>query len=176
MLYYDSERWAVQARKAVTDLKIERLRQSRFEDLPAEKREVRTQFGALCFRMRSGAPQILLITSRETHRWVLPKGWPMPGMSPVEAAQREAWEEAGAKGRISSQCLGIYSYFKVMDRGGLPCVVALFPMKVTRLAKDFPERDERRRKWFPAKKAATKVDEPELSEILGEFDPTAFFG
>jgi 8-oxo-dGTP pyrophosphatase MutT (NUDIX family) len=153
---------------------ISDLRKGRFQDLPADKKEVRTQFGALCFRMRADEAEILLVTSRETQRWVVPKGWPMPGLSPVDAARLEAWEEAGARGKMGGQCHGIYSYFKVVGEGGMPCVVALFPLHVTHLAKTYPESKERRRKWFSLKKAATKVDEPELAELLQEFNPATY--
>jgi 8-oxo-dGTP pyrophosphatase MutT (NUDIX family) len=142
----------------------------------AEHREIRTQFGALCFRRKAGEVEVLLITSRETQRWVLPKGWPMPGKSPVQAAEQEAWEEAGVKGKVCDRSLGLYSYTKLVDSAvGLPCVVALFPLKVRSLSDRFPERRERRRKWFPLKKAASKVDEPELSQLLLAFDPVDHF-
>lgn len=142
----------------------------------AGHREIRTQFGALCFRRKSRQVEVLLITSRETQRWVLPKGWPMPGMSPMQTAAQEAWEEAGVKGRIGSKSLGIFSYTKLIDRKrGLPCVVALFPLEVRSLSDRFPERRERRRKWFPLKKAAAKVDEPELAQLLLGFAPDEAF-
>ena len=138
----------------------------------SQRREVLTQFGALCYRRKGRDTQVLLITSRETRRWVVPKGWPMPGLTPVEAAEREAWEEAGVRGRISTRCLGIYSYTKVLDTGhGLPCVVALFPLKVLVLEKTFPERRERQRKWFSPEAAAARVEEPELAGLLRAFDP-----
>ena len=139
-----------------------------------EHRDIRTQFGALCFRKKAGEIEVLLITSRETQRWVVPKGWPMPGMSPVETAETEAWEEAGVRGRMGQRSLGLYTYTKVLDRQvGLPCIVALFPLQVRDLAKTFPERRQRRRKWFPLKKAATKVDEPELAALIAAFDPAS---
>ncbi len=137
---------------------------------PARKRDVRTQFGALCWRERKGEVQILLITSRRQKRWVTPKGWPMDGQTPAGAAEREAWEEAGVEGNIRSQCIGIFHYVKD-DEDDLPCIVAIFPLKVKRLVKDWPERDERRRRWFTPRDAAAAVNEPELSSILRNFDP-----
>lgn len=139
----------------------------------AGKRDLRTQFAALCYRLVQGKPQILLITSRTTHRWIIPKGWPLEGETPAEAAGTEAWEEAGAEGKMISHCIGLYSYTKTGegDETDLPCVVAVFPMKVKSLAKDYPERSERRRRWFSPKQAAKKVQEPELREILRTFDP-----
>lgn len=137
------------------------------------KRDVRTQFGALCWRVKDDALQVLLITSRRSGRWIIPKGWPMDRETPAKAAQTEAWEEAGVDGKASPVCLGIYSYSKELDPGEtLPCVVAVFPVEVKSLAKNYPERTDRRRKWFTPKKAAKLVAEPELATMLKNFDPT----
>jgi 8-oxo-dGTP pyrophosphatase MutT (NUDIX family) len=135
------------------------------------KRELRTQFGALCYRVSQGKVQVLLVTSRTRKRWIIPKGWPANGMTPAEAAAQEAWEEGGAVGKVSNMCFGIYSYVKYLPKDDLPCVVAVFPMQIKKLAKSYPEQNQRRRKWFSPKKAAKKVMEPELREILGRFDP-----
>lgn len=132
-----------------------------------------TQHSALCFRRKpDGSIDILLVTSRDSGRWVIPKGWPMKGMTGAESAEQEAYEEAGAEGRLFSDCVGLYSYDKGMDDGTLqPCVVSVFPLEVTKLRRKYPERDQRTRRWFSPKKAARKVDEPELRTILMEFDP-----
>lgn len=136
------------------------------------KRDLRAQFAALCYRVVKDKPQILLITSRTTKRWILPKGWPIQDLKPADAALTEAWEEAGVKGRAFDQCLGLYSYAKKLDDGTqLPCVVMTYPVKVKSLSKDFPEAKERTRKWFSPKQAAARVDEPELKHILKNFDP-----
>ena len=132
----------------------------------------RAQFGALCWRMHGGQPEVLLITSRDTGRWIIPKGWPIDGLTPEAAAAREAWEEAGVTGEISATSVGLYRYSKALtaDRS-VPCLVAVYPLRVGKLAKRYPEVGQRRRKWFPADKAAKKVDEPELREILAGFVP-----
>lgn len=136
------------------------------------KRDMRTQFGALPYRVVNGKVQILLITSRETGRWIIPRGWPEPGLSATASAAREAWEEAGIDGRMSETCLGIYSYLKALDdHDRLPIVVAVFPVKVRRLVDKFPEHKQRKRKWFSRKKAAARVVEPELRRLLRGFDP-----
>ncbi|WP_342745116.1 NUDIX hydrolase [Actibacterium ureilyticum] len=137
-----------------------------------QKRDMRSQFAALCYRTVKDKPQVLLITSRDTGRWIVPKGWPMDGKTPHEAAAVEAFEEAGARGRVFDHVLGMYSYEKQLDDGStLPCIVTLFPFKVQSLVSDYPEAGERKRKWFSPRKAATKVDEPELARILAQFDP-----
>lgn len=136
------------------------------------KGDMRTQFAALCWRVTNGKPQILLITTRGSNRWIVPKGWPEAGLTPSEAAMREAWEEAGVEGRAQALCLGLFSYMKSIEKGqSFPCVAMVYPVRVRRLAKTFPEAGERKRKWFSPKKAAARVAEPELAQILRTFDP-----
>lgn len=127
----------------------------------------RSQYGALCWRMHRGHVEVLLITSRDTGRWVIPKGWPIDGLHPAASAAREAWEEAGVLGEPAAQALGLYTYDKILKtEAALPCAVAVFPLRVEELAAKFPERKERRRKWFAAAKAAKKVAEPELRALF----------
>lgn len=138
----------------------------------APKTELRAQFAALCWRVHEGGTQVLMITSRGTRRWILPKGWAMDGLTPAEATAVEAWEEAGVEGDVVDQCLGIYSYDKdVEDRGSLPCIAMVYPIEVKSLAKKYPEASQRRRKWMSPKRAAERVAEPELAQILRDFDP-----
>jgi 8-oxo-dGTP pyrophosphatase MutT (NUDIX family) len=138
----------------------------------AHKSDVRSQFGALCFRRAGGKTQILLITSRRQGRWIIPKGWPVDRQTPAQAAAREAWEEAGVKGQAHDRCLGLYSYFKTYAGiGGFPCVVMVYPVEVKSLGADYPEAGQRKRRWFSPKKAAAKVAEPELAKIIRGFDP-----
>lgn len=139
---------------------------------PSKKTDMRTQFGALCYRIKDGHTQVLLITSRQSKRWILPKGWPEPGMTPARAALKEAWEEAGVEGKAHDMCLGLFSYNKVMERGGpLPCAVMVYPVRVSRLAQKWPEAGQRQRKWFKTRKASERVAEPELQRLLRDFDP-----
>ena len=137
------------------------------------KTDMRTQFAALPWRVSDGKPQILLITSRDSGRWIVPKGWPMQGATPAEAAASEAWEEAGVRGTVTPVCIGFYSYDKDMGDGALPVAVAVFPVEVGKLAKRYPEMGDRRRRWFSRRKAAEKVAEPELRAIIEGFDPSA---
>jgi 8-oxo-dGTP pyrophosphatase MutT (NUDIX family) len=125
------------------------------------------QMASLCWRLRKGRVQVLLVTSRETRRWVIPKGWPMEGVTLEAAAAREAWEEAGVTGQISSDPLGRFVYDKVLrDRSVRSCCVTVYPMRVKEMRGRWPERKERRRKWFSPEKAAKKVAEPELRALL----------
>lgn len=137
---------------------------------------VRRQCAALCWRMEADAPQILLITSRDTGRWVVPKGWPMPGLSPARTAAREAFEEAGVRGTVDERSLGCFGYEKVLGQGAarglrVACVVAVFPLRVEGLEDDFPEAGQRQRAWFAPAEAAARVDEPDLARLLAAFRP-----
>lgn len=138
------------------------------------KRDPRTQFAGLPFRVvktkKGKKVEVLLVTSRETQRWIIPKGWPMDGMTPADAAAQEVWEEAGARGKGYDVCLGLYSYRKWMSETEyLPVIVAVFPVKVKSLEKDYPEADQRRRKWMSLKKAASKVEERDLRQLIATF-------
>ncbi len=143
-------------------------RSEKMEFLPSEEEGgARTQFGALCWRMHRGHVEVLLITSRDTGRWVIPKGWPIAGKNPQESAAQEAWEEAGVRGAAMAASLGLYAYDKTRkSREALPCVVSVFPLRVEGLAKTFPERAQRRRRWFRTERAARLVAEPELRAML----------
>lgn len=143
-------------------------------------RAVRSQLGALCWRMRNGEPEVLLVTSRDTGRWVIPKGWPIENLTAPAAAAREAWEEAGVEGRVEPLCLGYYSYEKILGRQSkaapdpqrsVTCLVAVYPVRVDQLRDVFPEVHQRRRKWFSPTKAARKVDERELQALLRDTAP-----
>ena len=135
------------------------------------------QCGALCWRMRGSKPEILLITSRDTGRWVIPKGWPMEGKSLAEAAAQEAWEEAGVEGGSDLLPVGAFAYRKGLpgDRS-VPCVVEVFALRVDRLASKFPEKGQRQRKWFAPEKAAKNVAEPELRRLILGFAPAKLPG
>ena len=125
------------------------------------------QYGAICWRMHRSKVEVLLITSRDTGRWVIPKGWPMDKRSPSEAAQQEAWEEAGVRGDIADTPIGHFNYVKLLTpKRSCECVVKAFALRVSELVDKFPERKERRRKWFAAEKAARMVMEPELRQLL----------
>jgi 8-oxo-dGTP pyrophosphatase MutT (NUDIX family) len=136
------------------------------------KDELRTQFAALCYRRRAGKLQILLITSRRSRRWIVPKGWPMDGRTPEACALQEAWEEAGVHGRASGPCIGVYTYEKRRsDEDDLSCLVMLYPVEVKSLSKRFPEADERNRRWVSRKEAARLVAEADLAGLIRNFEP-----
>ncbi len=139
----------------------------------ARKGDVRTQFAALCYRVRRGKLQVLLITSRGSKRWIMPKGWPMEGKTPAASAACEAWEEAGVTGKHDETCLGVYTYGKMQEGDALPCIAMLYPVQVKSLAKKYPESGQRRRRWVSRKKAARLVAEPDLARLIMDFKPNA---
>jgi 8-oxo-dGTP pyrophosphatase MutT (NUDIX family) len=132
------------------------------------------QVGALCWRRKgkAGVLQILLVTSRETKRWVIPKGWPMENLTDWNAARREAFEEAGASGHMSKALLGFYHYEKRKKRGSLvPTRVDVYGFHVEELHRSWPERHERIREWFAPEEAAMRVNEVELKTLIAKFKP-----
>jgi 8-oxo-dGTP pyrophosphatase MutT (NUDIX family) len=136
-------------------------------------REPRAQFAALPWRRNAdGEVEVLLITSRETRRWVIPKGWPIKAMSSAKSAAQEAFEEAGVVGKVAKAPLGTYAYGKRLKNGRLQHVrVAVFPLLVESETSDFPERGQREMLWLPPAEAAKRVDEPELMVLLATFRP-----
>ena len=131
------------------------------------------QYGALPYAVDDdGELRILLVTSRATRRWIIPKGWPMKLRAPHKAAAQEAFEEAGVVGRPFKAPIGAYQYDKLTDDGvSIRCTVTVFPLRVRRLDKEWPEADQRERRWFAQAEAARLVDEPELRTILRDYRP-----
>lgn len=136
------------------------------------RRPPRQQFGALCYRRKKKQQtvEVLLVTSRDTGRWVIPKGWPMAGKKAHTVAEREAYEEAGAKGKVSPEPFGFYHYPKGLE-GGLKvaCKVQVHLLEVKDTAKDFPEKASRRVEWVSCEEAAARVQEPELKTLFHRF-------
>jgi 8-oxo-dGTP pyrophosphatase MutT (NUDIX family) len=131
-------------------------------------REHGRQVAALCWR--GEIPEILLITSLHTKRWIVPKGWPMDGMTLAQSAAREAFEEAGVEGIIGDAPIGNYPYLKERkDGGAMACSVTVFALQVTGQASDWLEKGARELLWLPPEQAAAKVAEPGLRQILQDF-------
>jgi 8-oxo-dGTP pyrophosphatase MutT (NUDIX family) len=126
------------------------------------------QYAALPYRLVSNLDlEVLLVTSRETRRWVIPKGWPVQKLTPHRSAAHEAMEEAGLVGRIGRRSIGTYRYRKRLSTGSVvPCQVTVFPLKVSKQLMSWPEKDQRRTKWFKRDAAAKAVKEPELRAII----------
>jgi len=125
------------------------------------------QVAALPYRNHGEGMEVLLITSRETRRWVIPKGWPMPKRSDSSAAEREAFEEAGIEGKMGRKSIGSYVYDKRKKSGRtLKVQVTVYAMEVSRLLDEWPEKGERERRWFGVTEAADLVQEDGLQAII----------
>lgn len=133
----------------------------------------RQQYAALCFRFdENDQLNVLVITSRDSGRWVIPKGWPMKKKSPHEAAAIEAREEAGVRGIVRKKPIGRYTYLKWLDDGDVaPCVVDVFQLEATQISQDFKERGQRSIAWVTPDEAARRVREIELKSLLADFKP-----
>ncbi|MFN3945110.1 MAG: NUDIX hydrolase [Allosphingosinicella sp.] len=148
---------------------------NRLRRLPFPWRRPPLQVGALPWRRSGeGGLEVLLVTSRGTGQWILPKGWPEPGRGPAETAAREAYEEAGVSGRIDPREMGRFLHLKSrIARPSLRCMIAVHPLAVERELADWPERAERRRRWFPAEEAAGAVRSAELAALIRRLDQIA---
>ncbi|TZG27987.1 DUF47 family protein [Sphingomonas montanisoli] len=129
------------------------------------------QIAALPYRIGTdGRAEVLLITSRETRRWIIPKGNKMRGYAPHEAAAQEAYEEAGVRGIPCPTALGAFVYLKRRRNGAdRHTTVDVFPLKFLFQADDWPERNQREIRWFALDEAAAAVDEPDLKTLIATF-------
>lgn len=137
---------------------------------PLLQRPKHLQVAALCHRGTGDGREYLLVTSRDTGRWIIPKGWPIRGLKSNETALQEAWEEAGVRNsKASAAPIGRYTYSKKKPSGlEVPVETLVYSVAVGDLASDFPEAHERTRKWVKASVAADMVAEPELQSIFRE--------
>jgi ADP-ribose pyrophosphatase YjhB (NUDIX family) len=125
------------------------------------------QYGALPYRRHAGGGiEIMLITSRETKRWVIPKGWPAQGLSPHDSARNEAMEEGGVVGRIGERPIGFYHYTKLVAGAALRCKVEVFLLEVEEQLTSWPEEGQRHIRWFEPEEAGEAVQEPELGALI----------
>ena len=132
----------------------------------------RAQVGALVWRFEKSVLQVLLVTSRDTGRYVIPKGWTEKNLSDPEAASNEAYEEAGVLGDITNEPIGGFAYIKIVGPGfALPCVITVYAMECRTLLEKWPEMRERTRAWMTLDQAMASVEEPELKLLIESFVP-----
>lgn len=126
------------------------------------------QFAAICHRRSpDGGTEVLLITTRETRRWSVPKGWAIKGLRPHEVAAREAWEEAGVVGKAKKKPFGRFTYVKTLKSGkNVAAFVQVHLVSVSRMDGHFPEAGQRLLSWVSPLEASRLVDEPELKHLL----------
>jgi 8-oxo-dGTP pyrophosphatase MutT (NUDIX family) len=126
----------------------------------------RYQAGAIPYRMTESGPLVLLVTSRTSKSWILPKGNIGAGCTPADAAQREALEEAGVAGRVAKSPAGRYQYTRLE----VEYFVEMFDLEVTEDVQGWPERDLRERKWMRPKDAINLVEYEHVKEALFDFE------
>jgi 8-oxo-dGTP pyrophosphatase MutT (NUDIX family) len=135
-------------------------------------RAIRVQYGVLPYRFtETNSLEVLLVTTRQTRRWIIPKGWPIKGLKPPKSAAREAYEEAGIRGTVRAKAIGVFSYEKGFDANGVtvPCEVRVFPMIVKRQLDVWPEANEREARWFEPRKALSAIRDDGLRELIDSF-------
>ena len=136
------------------------------------RRPPRQQYAALCYRSKKkqSGVEVLLLTSRDTGRWVIPKGWPMEGKKAHSVAEQEAYEEAGVRGKAEKEHFGFFHYEKKLRNGiKVLCQVQVHLLEVTDLAKNFPEKESRKLEWVSPEEAVQRVNEPELKQLFAAF-------
>jgi phosphohistidine phosphatase len=126
------------------------------------------QSAAVPCRAEGGTIEVLLITSRSGRRWGIPKGIVELVLSPAESARKEAYEDAGVLGSMSSHPIGVYEYRKW---GGV-CTVDVYMLFVERVLEEWPEA-WRRRRWLTVEGAMEAIEKPSLREIVARV-PEAF--
>lgn len=130
------------------------------------------QYAALPYVIVDGRVLVLLVTSRDTGRWVIPKGWPKKRKPPDALAAREALEEAGVTGEVEARPIGVYHYQKRLHfLSRVHCEVAVFALRVEAQRIDWREKAERRQCWVSLDEAAALVAEPDLAELIRRFVP-----
>ena len=132
--------------------------------------KVYNQIGALCYKIMDDKTQILLITSRKSKRWIIPKGWKIDKLTNRKSVALEAWEEGGVQGKVSNRSIGTYDYRKKKDSGDFfTCRVKVYGLRVKSLKRKFPEQGQRQLKWVDTNKAIEYVFEPELKNLIADF-------
>src|SRR5687767_3503144 len=106
--------------------------------------------GVLPYRIAGGEARYLLVTGRRSGRWIIPKGRREVGRDARETALIEGYEEAGIEGEIGRRPLGA---FRDRARDGQSTTVLVYPLHVRRQARTWPEKTERKARWFDAEEA-----------------------
>ena len=138
----------------------------------AKQRVVSDQYGALPYRFTGAAAlEVLIVTTRQSKRWIIPKGWPIKGLTPSKSAAREAFEEAGVIGRIGGRSIGRFRYRKADNDGDAEaeCEVEVFPLMVKRQSAIWPESHQRVVQWVDPEKAISLIGEVELKAVVAAF-------
>jgi 8-oxo-dGTP pyrophosphatase MutT (NUDIX family) len=120
------------------------------------------QSGVIPYRKKNGRTEVLLVTSIRRKNWIIPKGFIEYHLTPFQSARKEAFEEAGVRGGNATKILGSYT----VKKNGSELLTKIYSMKVTRVFKDYPEKNLRKRKWYSVYDAAKKVSIPEIARMI----------
>ena len=120
------------------------------------------QSGVIPYRKKNGRTEVLLVTTIKRRNWIIPKGFIEYHMTPFQSAKKEAFEEAGVRGSNSTKILGSY----MVRKNGSELHTKIYSMKVTRVFKDYPEKNLRKRKWLPVSEAVKKLSVPEIARMI----------
>jgi len=131
-----------------------------------QKHPIYPQSGVIPFQIQNNQIEILLITSINSGRWIFPKGIIEQELTDRESARREAFEEAGIDGPVLNFLIGEYSYSK----WGGTCHVKVFPLYVVKTFNNWPEADQRQRRWVSIEEARSLLNKNELKDIINNFD------
>ncbi len=126
---------------------------------------IQPQAAALPYRYENGKLKVMIVTSRRTGRWVFPKG-SMGKAKEWQAAEQEAYEETGVSGTVDRRPLGRYLSLKVRGEDAWQTDVALYPLKISKFHKNFPEKAQRKRKLVGIKRARKMLSQPEMGDLV----------
>jgi 8-oxo-dGTP pyrophosphatase MutT (NUDIX family) len=117
------------------------------------------------------ALEVLIVTTRQSRRWIIPKGWPIKGLTPSKSAAREAFEEAGVRGKIGGRPIGSFKYKKAPAEGDAEaqCEVKVFPLLAKTQSATWPEFEQRLAQWVDPEKAISLIREQELRSVVAKF-------
>ena len=119
-----------------------------------------------CRTRPDGQIEVLLVTGKGSRRWIIPKGWPMPGMTLAEAAAQEAFEEAGVRGPVDPQPLGDFRHEKNVGPADIEVRIVVHAMSVEQELVDYPEARSRERRWFSIAEAVEAVGSAKLGRLI----------
>src|SRR5271156_5507897 len=119
------------------------------------------QVAAVCYRVRNGSIEFLLVRTRGSGRWTFPKGSAEPGLTHAQAAALEAFEEAGVHGRIEEASFARYrrkqghGEYRASKSDEKAVVVSAYLCEVSRLSP--PQESDRDRTWFSVEDARQRL-------------------
>ena len=119
------------------------------------------QSAVVPYRKNGKTIEVLLITSRRKKQWIIPKGVKEPHLSPQLSAAKEAFEEAGAVGKVSHTRIGTYQ----LQKRCKTCTVKVFIMKVRKVHDEWDE-PWRRRMWVPLHAVPRRIKKGKLQQIV----------